>query len=35
MKRILNLSIYNLLGYLLLAVAAYAFVNASNTDVIA
>jgi hypothetical protein len=25
----------NLLGYLLLAVAAYAFVNASNTDVIA
>jgi hypothetical protein len=26
---------YNLLGYLLLAVSAIAFVNASNTDVIA
>lgn len=26
---------YNLLGYLLLGIAAYAFVNASNTDVIA
>jgi hypothetical protein len=26
---------YNLLGYLLLGVAAYAFVNANNTDVIA
>jgi chromosome segregation ATPase len=35
MKRIKNLSVYNLLGYILLAVAAYAFVNASNTDVIA
>jgi biotin carboxyl carrier protein len=32
MKRNLNLSVYNLLGYLLLAVAAYAFVNARNTD---
>jgi biotin carboxyl carrier protein len=32
MKRIKNLSVYNLLGYLLLAVAAYAFVNANNTD---
>jgi hypothetical protein len=32
MKRNLNLSIYNLLGYILLAVAAYAFVNANNTD---
>jgi biotin carboxyl carrier protein len=32
MKRNLNLSVYNLLGYLLLAVAAYAFVNANNTD---
>ncbi|HEY9769213.1 MAG TPA: hypothetical protein V6C71_12095 [Coleofasciculaceae cyanobacterium] len=29
------MKIYNLLGYLLLAVAAYAFVNANNTDVIA
>lgn len=35
MKRNLNLSVYNLLGYVLLAVAAYAFVNVSNTDVIA
>jgi 3-dehydroquinate synthetase len=35
MKKIKNLSVYNLLGYILLAVAAYAFVNASNTDVIA
>jgi hypothetical protein len=26
---------YNLLGYLLLGIAAYAFVNASNTNVIA
>jgi hypothetical protein len=26
---------YNLLGYLLLGIAAYAFVNANNTDVIA
>jgi hypothetical protein len=26
---------YKLLGYLLLGIAAYAFVNASNTDVIA
>lgn len=34
MKRI-NLSVYNLLGYLLLGIAAYAFVNANNTDVIA
>ncbi|HEY9766996.1 MAG TPA: hypothetical protein V6C71_00635 [Coleofasciculaceae cyanobacterium] len=32
MKRHLNLSVYNLLGYVLLAVAAFAFVNASNTD---
>jgi biotin carboxyl carrier protein len=32
MKRNLNLSVYKLLGYFLLAVAAYAFVNASNTD---
>ncbi|MGL5831713.1 MAG: hypothetical protein ACRC1Z_00580, partial [Waterburya sp.] len=35
MKRIKNLSVYNLLGYLLFGIAAYAFVNASNTDVIA
>jgi hypothetical protein len=35
MKRINNLSVYKLLGYFLLAIAAYAFVNASNTDVIA
>jgi hypothetical protein len=35
MKRNFNLSVYNLLGYVLLAVAAYAFVNARNTDVIA
>jgi biotin carboxyl carrier protein len=35
MKRNLNLSVYNLLGYLLLGIAAYAFVNANNTDVIA
>jgi biotin carboxyl carrier protein len=35
MKQNLNLSVYNLLGYLLLAVAAYAFINANNTDVIA
>ncbi|MGL5941128.1 MAG: hypothetical protein ACRC2S_12165 [Waterburya sp.] len=34
MKRI-NLSVYNLLGYLLFGIAAYAFVNANNTDVIA
>jgi hypothetical protein len=26
---------YNLLGYLFLGIAAYAFVNANNTDVIA
>ena len=32
MKRNLNLSVYNLLGYLLLGIAAYAFVNANNTD---
>ena len=32
MKKIKNLSVYNLLGYFLLAVAAYAFVNANNTD---
>jgi hypothetical protein len=35
MKRNLNLSVYKLLGYLLLAVSAIAFVNASNTNVIA
>jgi biotin carboxyl carrier protein len=35
MKRIKNLSVYNLLGYLLLGIAAYAFVNANNTNVIA
>jgi hypothetical protein len=35
MKRIKNLSVYNLLGYVLLGIAAYAFVNANNTDVIA
>jgi len=32
MKRIKNLSVYKLLGYLLFGIAAYAFVNASNTD---
>ncbi len=32
MTRIKNLSVYKLLGYFLLAIAAYAFVNASNTD---
>jgi biotin carboxyl carrier protein len=35
MKRIKNLSIYNLLGYVLFGIAAYAFVNASNTDILA
>jgi hypothetical protein len=35
MKRINNLSVYNLLGYLLFGIAAYAFVNANNTNVIA
>ena len=35
MKRNLNLSVYKLLGYLLFGIAAYAFVNANNTDVIA
>jgi hypothetical protein len=35
MKKIKNLSVYNLLGYLLFGIAAYAFVNANNTDVIA
>jgi hypothetical protein len=36
--KIANLSVYKLhklLGYLLLGIAAYAFVNANNTDVIA
>lgn len=33
--KIANSSIYNLLGYLLLGIAAYAFINANNTDVIA
>ncbi len=35
MKRINNLSVYNLLGYLLFGIAAYAFVNANNTDLYA
>jgi chromosome segregation ATPase len=32
MKKIKNLSVYNLLGYLLLGIAAYAFINANNTN---
>ena len=32
MKRICNLSVYKLLGYLLLGIGAYAFLNANNTD---
>ncbi len=32
MKRISNLSVYKLLGYLLLGIGAYAFLNANNTD---
>jgi chromosome segregation ATPase len=35
MKRIKNLSVYNLSCSLLFGIAAYAFVNANNTDVIA
>ena len=33
MKRISNLSVYKLLGYLLLGIGAYAFLNANNPDV--
>ena len=32
MKRIANSSVYNLLGYLLLGISAYAFFNANNTN---
>ncbi|MDJ0596255.1 MAG: hypothetical protein QNJ72_40795 [Pleurocapsa sp. MO_226.B13] len=32
MKRINNSSVYKLLGYLLLGIGAYAFLNANNTD---
>ena len=32
MKLIFNLSVYKLLGYLLLGIGAYAFFNANNTD---
>jgi hypothetical protein len=35
MMKIANSSVYKLLGYLLLGIAAYAFINANNTDVIA
>ena len=32
MKKTANLSVYKLLGYLLLGIGAYAFLNANNTD---
>ena len=32
MKGIANLSVYKLLGYLLLGIGAYAFFNANNTN---
>ena len=32
MKRIANLSVFNLLGYVLLGITAYAFLNANNTN---